>query len=202
MPSIEIGDLYTKAQDDLKFNGDKAWETIKFCVTLSSTLITVTVGLLGAINYLAIDGVIKAFLIVALIPLIIMMKRLVDVTEKNFERECRRTYKNLAILMKIEDELPQRKDLSGNRNFKQETKYIPLEWEKNQFLTTEAYVTAMMQGKDKFYSNMRPIFPIFRRVSYVLLAIVSVIIIITVAPILQSFLKTILELVTCISYTT
>lgn len=182
MPSIEIGDLYRKAQDDVKFNGDKGWETIKFCLTLSSTLITLTVSLLGAINYLSINVVVKAFLTLSLILIMVMMKKLVDVTEKNFDRECRRMYENIAILMKIEDELPQRRDLRDNRNFKEEKEYIPDEWKKNQFLNTKAYVDAMMDGKkkDKFYSNMRPIFPIFRGLSYVVTAIIIITVALTV----------------------
>ena len=179
--SIELADLYAKAQDDLKFNGDKGWETIKLCITLSSTLITVILGLLGAINYLPINFFVKALLIVALIPLPIMMKIIVDVSKKNFHRECRRMYENMTILMKIEDELPERKDLSDNRNFKEETKYLPNEWENKPFPNTKAFVTAMMQGKDKFYSNMRPIFSILRVFSYLLLSITCIITIIVIA---------------------
>lgn len=179
--SIKLSDLYVKAQDDLKFNGDKAWESIKLCITLSSTLITVTLGLLGAINYLSINFFIKALLIGGLIIFPIMMKRIVNVSAKNFERECRRMYENMTILMKIEDELPERKDLSDSRNFKEETTYIPPEWkENNLFPTTDAYVKATMQRKDRFYSNMRPIFSILRVFSNVLLSITCVIVIIVI----------------------
>jgi hypothetical protein len=193
--SIELGDLYAKAQDDLKFNGDKAWETIKLCITLSSMLITVILGLLGAINYFSINFFVKVLLIVALIPFPIMMKMIVDFLSKNFERECSRMYENMTILMKIEDELPERKDLSDSRNFMKETKYIPLKWEKdyispegkkNLFPNTEEFVKAMKQEKGKFYSNMRPIFSILRVFSYLLLSITCLIAIIVIAPALCS----------------
>lgn len=187
MSSIEIVDLYRKAQDDVKFNGDKAWETIKFCVSLLSTLITITVGLIGVINYLSIDVVVKALLTLSLISVIITMLKIVDVTEINFDRECRRMYESMAIIMKIEDELPLRKDL-GDRNFKQETEYIPDKWKKTRFLSTKAYVNAMMERKDTLSSNMRRTFPIFRWLSYALLIIVIVIVIITVAPIILPLL--------------
>jgi hypothetical protein len=187
MSSIKISDLYAKAQDDLKFNGDKAWETMKFSFTLSSALTTVIVSLLGVISYLSISVIAKAFFMLIPILVAIIMKEFVDVTEKNFERECRRMYENMTILMKIEDELPQRKDKSDNRNFRDETKYIPLEWEKCKFSTTKQYVDEMMRQNDRFYSNMRPIFSILRKVSYALIAIVFGIIFITVEPILCSF---------------
>lgn len=181
MNSIKLADLYAKAQDDLKFNGDKGWETIKLCITLSSTLITVIMGLLGAINYLPINLFVKALLIVALIPLPILMKIIVNISAKNFERECRRMYENMTILMKIEVELPERKDLSANRNFNEETRYIPGEWEDGRFPNAKAFVTAMMQRKDKFYSNMSPIFSILRVSSYMLLSITCAIALIVIS---------------------
>ena len=45
-------------------------------------------------------------------------------------------YENMPILMKIEDELPKRIDLSDNRNFKDEKEYIPDLW-KNIDLQTQ-----------------------------------------------------------------
>ncbi len=188
--SIELSDLYAKAQDDLKYNGDKAWESIKLCITLFSTLITVTLGLLGAINYLPVGFFVKASLIVTLIIFPIMLIIIVDFLSKNFHRECRRMYENATILMKIEDELPQRKDLSDSRNFMNETKYIPYRWEKdyispeegkNLFSDTEDFVNKMMQKKDALYSNMKPIFSFFRVFSYVLLAIIFAIAVIIIA---------------------
>ena len=180
---IELSDLYAKAQDDLKYNGDKAWESIKLCITLSSMMITVILGLLDAINYLSINPLVKVLLIVGLIPFPIMMERFVYFLSKNFSRECSRMYENVTILMKIEDELPQRRDLSEIRNFKDEKEYIPYKWKKTKFPNTEAFVKAMMDDKkkDKFYSNLKPIFSILRVVSYMLLLIIVAIIIIIIA---------------------
>ena len=89
-------------------------------------------------------------------------------------------YENMTILMKIEDELPERKDMSDNRNFKEEKKYIPNEWGSKLFLNTEAFVNAMMEGKDKFYSSMKPIFSVLRIFSYILLSITCIIAIIVI----------------------
>jgi hypothetical protein len=194
---VELSDLYTKAQDDLEYNGDKAWESIKLCITLSSTLITITLGLLGAIDYLPNYSV-KASLIFVLIIFPIMMYYIVDVTSKNFDRECSRMYENVTILMKIEDELPERKDLS-NRNFTKENKYIPHRWEKdyispqgekNLFSDTEEFVKKMMKKKDALYSNMKPIFSIFRAFSCVLLMLILAIFIIVLT---QGHLKIIFD---------
>ena len=131
-------------------------------------MITVILGLLDAINYLSVNFFVKVILMVGLIPFPIMMERIVDYLSKNFYRECSRMYENVTILMKIEDELPQRRDLSDNRNFKGETDYIPNEWKKIKYPNTKAFVDAMMDDKkkDKFYSNLKPIFSILRFVSY------------------------------------
>jgi ABC-type multidrug transport system fused ATPase/permease subunit len=177
---IELSDLYDKAQDDLKYNGDKAWESIKLCTALSSTLITVTLGLLGAIDFLPINFIVKAVLILVLIIFPLMIKTIVTSLSKNFHRECRRMYENMTILMKIEDELPDRKDLSDSRNFTKEKKYIPHRWEKdyissekekNLFSDTEDFVATLMEKKDALYSNMKPIFSILKGISYVLVLI-------------------------------
>jgi hypothetical protein len=186
-PRIEIVNLYTKAYDDQKSHADNAWETIKFNITLSSTLITVTLSLLGAINYLAINAVVKAFLTGALILFPIIMKEIVDVGEKNFKRECKRMCEATAILMKIEEEFPQRKGLSENNHFYKDDKYTPRKWDSIKYPTTEKYIEAMMQTRDTFYSSMRPIFPIFRCLSYLLLSIIGIIVIMTIAPVLCSY---------------
>ncbi len=173
--SIELVDLYAKAQDDLKFNGDKAWESVKLCITLSSTLITIVLGLLGVINYFSINILVKVVLILALIPFPIMMASIVYFLFKNFKRECRRMYENMSILMKIEDELPQRKDVSKDRNFNEENDYIPSLWKGQQYAKTEDFVKATMSQSDRFYSNMQPIFSALKCFSYMLLGIIFII---------------------------
>jgi hypothetical protein len=182
MSNIEIGDLYKKAQGDVEYQGDKGWETIKFCVTISSTLITATVGLLTVINYLPINVVIKPVLMLLLVPIMVIMERIVKVTKKNFNRECRRMYENITILMKIEDELPQRKDFKANRNFKEEKEYIPQDWKKMQYSNTDEYVKSWMGDKKRptFYSSMSPIFSLFQVISYVITIGVIIITVLTI----------------------
>jgi hypothetical protein len=174
--SIKLGDLYTKAQDDLKYNGDKAWETIKLCITLFSTLLTAFLGLLTAINFL---GKSLVFVLIP-IPFPIMMIIIVYFLSKNFERECSRMYENVTILMKIEDELPHRKDLREERNFKEENDYIPKKWKEIQYSDTEEFVKVMMDNKkkDSFFSNLKAIFSILLGFSCVLLLITCIIAII------------------------
>jgi hypothetical protein len=183
MPTITIADLYKKAQDDAKFNADKAWETIKFCTTISSTLIAVTVSLLGAINApaLAIDLPIKALLTFILIIFPIMVVKIADLTEKNFKRECDRMYESIAILMKIEEELPERRS-NQKIHFSGEKTYTPQKWndEKYRFPCTKQYTESMMKSSDKFHSSMRPVFSILRYVSYALLLTVFLIFLVTI----------------------
>lgn len=82
MSSLDIDSFYKKTQDDKKFNADKAWETVKFCVTFCSTLITASVGLLGVINFLVQDVIVKAFLILAVLPLPLLMLRTIRTSKK------------------------------------------------------------------------------------------------------------------------
>lgn len=189
MPSIEIVDLYKKAQDDAKFNADKAWETIKFCTTVSSTLITVAVSLLGAINFLAIGLVVKALLTGTLILFPMMIMKIVHVAEENFQRECNRMYESIAILMKIEEELPKRIHLNRDSHFTDENRYTPSKWDEKKYPTTGKFIEAMMNESDKFHSSMRPVFSVLRLASYVLLSIVSFIFLVTITPFFVDTLK-------------
>jgi len=180
VPIIEVVDLYKKAQEDTKFNADKGWETVKFSATLSSTLITVTLGLLGVINYLAISPFVKAFLTGTLVIFPIMMGKIIGVAQKNFERECERMYEAIATLMKIEEELPQRVNLNKAIHFREEPTYINPRWNENKYSKTDAYIKDMMLKSDKFHSSIKPIFSIFRIISNVLLGIVSFIFVMTI----------------------
>ncbi len=189
MSNITKRELYSKAQDDLKFNGDKAWETIKFTVTLASAIIAAIVGLIGVV-YSLTDVVSKSVLLIALIFVAFTLNKIVDFAEKNFERECRRMYENMTILMKLENELPPR----GNKsNFEREDYYIPEEWRKEQYSDTNDFVKKMMQGRDRFYSNMKPLFTYLRRLSYILMVIVFFILIYTVASAWVSFQLSMIE---------
>ncbi len=189
MSSIQTGDIYKKAHDDMKFNADKAWETIKFCTAISSTLITVTVSLLGAINYLAINVVVKAILTGTLIMFPIMIMKIVNVAKENYQRECNRMYQSIAILMKIEEELPKRVHLSKDSHFTEEDRYTPREWDETKYPTTRKFIDAMMKESDKFHSSMIPIFSVLLIASYVLLLIVSVIFLVTIIPFLVDIIK-------------
>jgi hypothetical protein len=185
LSEIQIVDLYKKEYDYVKFNADKAWETIKFCTTIVTTLITVTVSLLGAINYLTISPIVKVFLMVALVAFPIISLKVIGVTEKNFERELRRMYEALTIIMKIEAYLPLRKDVKVNRVFGKENTFIPPEWEENKYPTTKGYIDAMIKADNKFYSSMKPIFSVFRIVSALVLGlIVSIILVVLIQTIL------------------
>jgi len=183
MSKITKKELYSKAQDDLKFNGDKAWETIKFTVTLSSAIIAAIVGLIGVVISLT-DLTSKIVLLVGLILVAIMLKEIVDFAERNFERECKRMYENMTILMKLENELPPRENKMNN--FEKEDYYIPEKWRTERYSDTDDFVNKMLK-EDRFYSNMKPLFTNLRRLSYILMAIVIAVLIITIVNYWDSF---------------
>ena len=178
MSNLELLELYKKAQDDKKFNADKAWETIKFRTTILSTFITVTLGLLSLINSLGINAVLKSFLTAVLVIFPVIMLEIISVGETNFKRECERMYEAITIMMKIEDTFPSRGELNQHNRFPDEDKYLPRRYEEEReemgnWKNTEEYVNDMLSSPHHFYRNMKRIFPIFRDVSYFLLSIIS-----------------------------
>ncbi len=174
---MNVTELYKKTQEDKKINADKAWETIKFSVTILSTLVTVTIALIGAINYLAIDPSVKPVFVSSTVLIPILMAVIVRIVGKNFERECIRMYESMAILMKIEEELPKRNVLAGS-NFWEED-YFPSYWKEPKYINTQKYIESMMGDSKKFYSSMKPIFSIFGLISLLLIVLV---VFIAVAP--------------------
>jgi hypothetical protein len=184
LSEIQIVDLYKKEYDYIKFNADKAWETIKFCTTIVSTLITVTVSLLGAINYLTISPLVKVFLMIALIAFPIINLKIIAVNEKNFERESRRMYQAATVVMKIEATLPQRKNLKETAVFGKENTFTPPEWEEKKYSTTKEFIETMVKTDNKFYSSMKPIFSVLRLVSFLVLTLMVLVIFIVFLPII------------------
>jgi hypothetical protein len=193
MPDVGIDDLYRKAHDDMKFNADKAWETVKFHITLSSTLVTVTIGLFGFVNSLSVHAAIKTALTGALVLFPIIMLRIISVGKSNFERECSRMYEAIATVMKIEEKLPSREKLNSQNVLFGEDKFIPKRYEeerkKKNWKDTDEFIKDMLTGShDNFYRNMRRIFPVFAIVSYFLLAMVSVSFLILLTSLAATFL--------------
>jgi cytochrome c biogenesis protein CcdA len=81
--------------------------------------------------------------------------------------------------MRIEDELPRRRDSSVKRNFEKENDYIPKKWKEIHYSDTDEFVNAMINNKkDKFFSNLKLIFSILLVFSCGLLLITCIITII------------------------
>lgn len=174
MSGITLADIYKREHDSQLFLAERAWETIKFHITLSLTLITVTLGLFGLINSLGEPEIIRTVLIGALVLFPYIMFRIVSIGEENFQRECNRMYEAIAVLMKIEEKFDLRGELSEKNHFFREPRCTPLRYDE-KWETTEKFVDDMMEGtRDNFYTNMRRIFPIFRIVSYILISIISI----------------------------
>jgi hypothetical protein len=72
---MDVTDLYRKALEDKKINADKAWETIKFSVTILSTLATVTIALLGAFSSLIINPYTKVVIIGTTVVIPLLMSK-------------------------------------------------------------------------------------------------------------------------------
>jgi len=117
-----------------------------------------------------------------------MIMKIVHVAEENFQRECNRMYESVAILMKIEEELPKRVHLKDS-HFTEENTYTPRKWDETKYPTTRKFIDAMMNESDKFHSSMRPVFSVLRLASYVLLSIVSFIFLVTVIPFFVNIIK-------------
>jgi hypothetical protein len=144
--AIAVSDLYIKAQRDVEFQEEKGWETIKFFLTFSSTLFTVTLGLFFAIQYFKLGSAMTSGLSLSLILIMIILVIFSKISEVNFARECKRMYENIAIIMKIEDEFGRR---IKRAVLKEEAYYIPDTWKQTKQDTTRDFVRSVMTPKQK-----------------------------------------------------
>ncbi len=189
MSSLDINSFYKKTQEDKKFNADKAWETVKFCLTFCSTLITASIGLLGVINFLVLDVIVKAILILSVLPLPFLMISTIRTLKKNFQRECNRMYRSIATLMKIEENLPKRTNLKPTNHFPKEKTLLDFPECDDNYPTTEKYIDAMMEKNNKFYLTMHPVFVILEILSWVMVGFTVGIAVVVLIPLFANFLK-------------
>ena len=172
-------ELYKLTFGQERLLADKAWETIKFHILLSSSVISITIALLGYIQTLTLSEIIKMLLTGSVAILPYTMVRMLNMGSRNFRRECERLYEQITIRMKVEDKLDLRRERkeAEKKLFPGDEKYIPARWDEKKWQSSKQFVDDMLSclTRNNFYCIMRPIFSIFRIVSYFLMAIIGLI---------------------------
>jgi hypothetical protein len=175
-------ELYKRTLEHHHFFAEKAWESIKFHVLLSSSLVSITVGALVAMHtsdsFNGLSYEIKALFALVLVILPVLMIAILEVGSKNFTRECERMYEQTTISAKIEEKIGlwDDRDTQKMTKFPEDTKYFPnrysddLKEENGQ--NSKKFVKDMMSRKDYFHGIMKSIFKIFDVAGYVLIFVI------------------------------
>lgn len=172
-------ELYRKTNAQRQFFADKAWETIKFHIVLLSSLISITIGTLAVIRTSEIfltllNEKMKFLLTVTLVILPITMLLIIRMARANFERECRRMYEQISIIMKLEEKMGFLVERTEREQFKEDNRYFPKRYYE-PWNNSEKFVDDMMKRKDTIHRNMGKIFTIFENISYVLMSLIVLI---------------------------
>jgi len=175
-------EFYKKAHNDQTFFAEKAWETIKLHILLSSSLISITVGTLVLMHtsevFFRFGAKERIILIGSLLILPITMILILYIGFRNFSRECRRMYEQASILMKLEEKFgfSVEKRAKERKQFLKDETYVPERYLEKIWDSSSEFIKDVMLRKDTLYGNMSPIFKIFLGVSVAL--IVSILIVI------------------------
>ena len=179
-------EFYQRVNDSRQFYAEKAWETIKFHILLSSSLISVSLGTIALLHtsevFLKMTGGMRAVLILPILLLPLAMYEIIRVGNRNFDRECNRMYEQAAIIMKLEEKFgftSEKRNKEKINQITEEEKYLPPRYNEKKWLTTKAYIDDMMsccQKKDNLYCNMRVIFRLFKYASIALSIFIIVLI--------------------------
>lgn len=168
-------EFYRKASNERQFFAEKAWETIKFHIVLASSLISITVGALSLMLtsevFLILPKIIKSLLTILVVILPITMLYVVGMGSRNFNRECKRMYEQISIIMKIEERLDLTQQRIKPKQFPRDTTYFPQRYDEKWDNSCQ-FINTMMRRKDTLYGIMRGIFTLFKSVSWTLIAII------------------------------
>lgn len=189
MSNENLIEYYRKTWEHYEKNANYAWETIRLHTILSSSIISITIGTLSLLltseTFQNQHLLLQIVLIASISILPVLMWELLTIGKKNFERECTRMYEELAIMMKLEEQLKINVERErGYIQFPEDKTYKP----KRYFTlwnNTESFIENMMNvDKENFYSRMSKLFNIFIMFAYVLLIIIASIIVIQVITVL------------------
>jgi len=175
-------EFYKKTHNDKKFFAEKAWETIKLHILLSSSLISITIGTLALMHtsevFLGFGTNEKSMLIAPLFILPFTMASILYIGSRNFDRECRRMYEQASIMMKLEEKfgfsVEEREE--ERKQFLEDKTYVPERYSEKIWNSSSEFIKDVMSAKDTLHGNMRRIFDIFFWVSVLLMILIWVVI--------------------------
>jgi len=168
--------------------GERGWETIKINVTINSTLLVATIGIMGVLyknpphNYPPKFSYMLLLSSPIIIPILLLWIN--EITLKNFKRECRRMYRNITILMKIEEKMGLYDERPESRILLKCDKYfIPSEF-VICYPTSKEFIDAQMETEDRAFKMLSRLFCAFNVISIVLIVLIIFLVILSLSPFL------------------
>jgi len=195
---------YRQVKKARTFYAEKAWETIKFHILLSSSLISITVGAIALMHTSDVfinHGLLWKVLLVAMLSILpFTMLEILRVGSANFERECRRMCEQNSIIMKLEERFDLRAERTERefpeseihavwgKQFPEDKTYVPERYLQKWNSSCEFVEWYMNPDRsDTFYGIMNRVFRIFNLASY---GLIMIIIAIAIGHIVDFSLKT------------
>ncbi len=178
-------ELYKKTIKSQQFFAEKGWESIKFHILLSSSLVSITIGALvamhtsSAFNELGYGA--RGLLVLILVVLPSLMIAIIELGYKNFVRECKRMYEQSSIFLKLEEKLGfwEDRDEDKRKGFPNEEKYFPDRYREyftnEEWSNSEDFIKDIMSRKDTLFGIMKKIFIIFEDIGLILIVIISLV---------------------------
>lgn len=147
------------------------WETIKLNTILSSALTSLSVYSViyfhQLVDKISIETNIIIRLFLLIIPILLLMIN--RKSKKNYDRQCKKMYELVSIVIKIEEKLGLYENRLKKGYFRDDEWYVPDNWKKLCYSKSEKFVDNLMMSEDAAHQNMLWIFSIFMMVSFALI---------------------------------
>jgi hypothetical protein len=105
----DLFEFYRKTLEEKQVFVERAWDTVKLHILLSSSLVSVAIGALVATHtsetFMKLLPVSRALVVMSLSLIPISMFAVLLLGKRNFRRECSRMYEHSGILIKLDERL-------------------------------------------------------------------------------------------------
>ncbi len=163
--------LYSESAKSIQFVVDKIWSNAKFFTTLTSTLLTLTIGALAK-GWL--DGPQKgqdsrAYLLLLILPVMVIL--IGRIGTLNLEREYRRFLDWVSVRAKIQERLGLCNEISS-KLFPDDKYLLPSRFVTSAHRSSEAFVASGLKTKDSLCYHFRQLHYTYSALALLLIAII------------------------------
>lgn len=169
----KLMELYGNFESNAKFVVDRIWESVKFFTTITSALLTISIGIYGSEkiqNSLNIDPNLKS-LVFAAIPCIVIMISYIGIM--NLKREYKRFLEWIVVIQKTEETLGLHKEFQ-TKIFSQDKYLLPDHFVNIRYNQSEAFIENGLKKKDSLYYNFKMLHIAFIVISIIISILILV----------------------------